>query len=291
VKRAEKKTGTPGTLYVVGTPIGNLEDITLRALRILSEVDWIAAEDTRRTRRLLRHHGLDAPLISYFEHNEQRRTPQLLERLSKGESGALVTSAGTPTVSDPGYRLVSAAAQAGIPVAPVPGATAAAAALSASGLATDAFVFLGFCPKKPRQMERFLETLATEEKTLIFYEAPTRILSLLEAAEAAFSDRRAVLAREMTKRHEEFLRGRLSEIRRQLQGRPAVKGECTLLVAGAADARKPSDEQLVPPIARLIEEGISVSETAKSIAERYGVPKARVYKMALEMKKGQSRIS
>ncbi|MCF8051825.1 MAG: 16S rRNA (cytidine(1402)-2'-O)-methyltransferase [Desulfobacterales bacterium] len=289
MKRAEKKAGTPGTLYVVGTPIGNLEDITLRALRILSEVDWIAAEDTRRTRILLRHHGLEAaPLISYFEHNEQRRTPSLVDRLSKGESGALVTTAGTPTVSDPGYRLVSAAAKAGIPVAPVPGPTAAAAALSASGLATDAFVFLGFCPKKPGQMERFLQKLAAEEKTMIFYESPTRILSLLEAAETVFGDRRGVLAREMTKRHEEFIRGRLSEIRRRLQDRPAVKGECTLLVAGETEAPKPSDAQLTAPVAQLLKEGMSVSEAAKTIAEQYGVPKARVYKMALEMKKSQS---
>ncbi len=272
----------------MGTPIGNLEDITLRALRILSEVDWIAAEDTRRTRILLRHHGLEAaPLISYFEHNEQRRTPLLVDRLSKGQSGALVTSAGTPTVSDPGYRLVYAAAKAGMPVVPVPGPTAAAAALSASGLATDAFVFLGFCPKKPGQMERFLQKLAAEEKTMIFYESPTRILTLLEAAETVFSDRKGVLAREMTKRHEEFIRGRLSEIRRRLQGRPAVKGECTLLVAGAAQAPEPSDAQLMPVIAQRLKEGMNVSEAAKTIAGEYGVTKARVYKMALEVKKGQ----
>jgi 16S rRNA (cytidine1402-2'-O)-methyltransferase len=276
-----------GTLYVVATPIGNPEDITLRAIRVLGEVDWVAAEDTRCTRRLLKHHGLSAPLISFYEHNEQRRTGELIRRLAEGSSGALVSNAGTPTVSDPGYRLVTAAAKEGIPVVPVPGPTAAAAALSASGLPTDAFVFVGFPPKKPKALHRFLERLAAEEKTLIFYESPVRILSFLEAAEKVFSDRRAVLAREMTKPHEEFLRGRLSAIRGALSDRDAVKGECTLLVAGASDAGPPSADDLAEAVRSALDAGMSVSEAAKTIAGRYRLPKARVYETALALKKNR----
>ena len=274
-----------GTLYVVATPIGNPEDITLRAIRVLAEVDWVAAEDTRHTRRLLGRHGLSAPLISFYEHNEQRRTAELIRRLAEGTSGALVSTAGTPTVSDPGYRLVTAAAKAGIPVVPVPGPTAAAAALSASGLPTDAFVFVGFPPKKPNALRRLLERLAADEKTLIFYESPVRIVSFLEAAEAAFSDRRAVLAREMTKPHEEFLRGRLSEIRRVLSERAAVKGECTLLVAGSTDAGEPSEAVLAEAVGQALDAGLSVSAAAKTVAGRYSVPRGRVYETALALKK------
>ena len=274
-----------GTLYVVATPIGNPEDITLRALRVLGEVDWVAAEDTRLTGRMLRDHRISTQLISFFEHNEQRRTEALIQRLAAGETGALVSSAGSPTVSDPGYRLVSAAVRSGIRVVPVPGATAATAALSASGLPTDAFVFVGFAPKKPAALRRFLEELATERKTLVFYESPLRIVSLLQAAEAAFSDRDAVLAREMTKAHEEFVRGRLSEIRRRLAQRAAVKGECTLLVAGAPEAGEPDDAVLQAAVGAALDSGMGVSEAAKTIAHRHRTAKRRVYALAVRIQK------
>jgi len=273
-----------GTLYVVATPIGNPEDITLRAIRVLGAVDWIAAEDTRFARRLLYGHDVSARLISLYEHNEQRRTPELMRRLVAGESGALISNAGTPTISDPGYRLVSTAAAAGIAVVPVPGPTAAAAALSASGMPTDAFVFLGFPPKKDKALRRFLERLESEEKTLIFYESPVRIVSFLRAAESVFSDRRAFLAREMTKPHEEFLRGRLSQIRRRLTERKAVKGECTLIVAGAA-VRQPADAELTAAVKEALAQGMGVSEAAKTVAARFGVARGRVYPMALGIRK------
>ena len=274
-----------GTLYVVATPIGNPEDITLRAIRVLGAVDWIAAEDTRFARRLLCGHDVSARLISLYEHNEQRRTPELMRRLVAGESGALISNAGTPTISDPGYRLVSTAAAAGIAVVPVPGPTAAAAALSASGMPTDAFVFVGFPPKKDKALRRFLERLESEEKTLIFYESPVRIVSFLRAAESVFSDRFAVLAREMTKPHEEFLRGRLSQILRRLAERKAVKGECTLIVVGAA-ARQPADADLTAAVKEALAQGMGVSEAAKTVAARFGVARGRVYPMALAIRKG-----
>jgi len=222
----------PGTLYVVATPIGNRDDITLRALNILREVDLIAAEDTRKTRRFLEMHAIKGSLISYHEHNEDERTPKLIAKLKKGLSIALVSNAGTPTVSDPGYRLITATLAGNLDVIPIPGVSAATAALSAAGLPTDSFVFLGFPAKKKTKRLQQLNDLASEPRTLIFYESPRRILTLLGEIKDVMGDRYAVFAREMTKLHEEFLRGRLSEIVIQLKQRTDIKGECTLLVAG-----------------------------------------------------------
>ena len=222
----------PGTLYVVATPIGNRDDITLRALNILREVDLIAAEDTRKTRRFLELHAIKSRLISYHEHNEDERTPKLIAKLKEGISIALVSNAGTPTVSDPGYRLITATLAGNLDVIPIPGVSAATAALSAAGLPTDSFVFLGFPAKKKTKRLQQLSDLASEPRTLIFYESPRRILTLLGEIEDAMGDRYAVFAREMTKLHEEFLRGRLSEIVIQLKQRAEIKGECTLLVMG-----------------------------------------------------------
>ena len=202
----------PGTLYVVATPIGNLEDITLRALSVLRAVDLVAAEDTRKTAQLLRHFDISVPLLSYYDHNETVRAPELVDRLRNGAAIALVTTAGTPCISDPGYRVVAAAAAAGLPVVPVPGPSAAAAALSASGLPTDAFVFEGFLPKKPGKRATRLKALATDPRTLILYESPQRILALVESMLPVFGNRPAVLARELTKRYEEFVRGGLGDI-------------------------------------------------------------------------------
>jgi 16S rRNA (cytidine1402-2'-O)-methyltransferase len=285
----DKRTTDPaaGTLYVVATPIGNLQDITLRALSVLKTVDLVAAEDTRNTRRLLRHFGLAAPLISYHEHNETARTPDLLRRLQEGTSIALVSNAGTPGVSDPGYRLVSAAAAAGLRVVPVPGATAAAAALCASGLATDAFVFEGFLAKKAGPRRQQITSLAGEARTVILYESPQRMAALIAELIPEFGDRRAVLAREMTKLHEEFIRGRLSEVLATLRGRTGLKGECTLLIAGRTDdAAGPSSwEAAREALCAGVRAGSKgLSELAREVARIHGLPRQAAYAEALKIK-------
>jgi len=223
--------GPAGILYVVSTPIGNLEDITLRALRILKEVDRICAEDTRKTRILLNHYNIQTPLTSYFEHNEKRKTPVIIEALKSGKHIAIVSEAGTPAISDPGYRLITHALQQDISVVPVPGLSAAIAALSISGLAVHRFVFEGFLPVKTGKRKNFLKKLADEERTLIFYESPHRILATLRDLIETMGDRNAVLCRELTKIHEEKIYGKLSLIFKTLEKRP-IKGEITLLVEG-----------------------------------------------------------
>ena len=220
-----------GTLYVVSTPIGNLEDITMRALRILREVQIIAAEDTRHTRGLLSHYDIHTPLTSYHDFNKEEKCPVLIERMKDGNSVALVSDAGTPTLSDPGYFLITQAASAGIRVCPVPGASALLAALAASGLPTDAFLFDGFLPKKQGARGRRLEALSQERRTLVFFESPHRVLKTLAEMQGILGDRRMVLARELTKAFEEILRGRVSEIIANLEGK-RVRGEITLVVEG-----------------------------------------------------------
>src|SRR5262249_17432462 len=228
----------PGPLYLVATPIGNLEDITYRAVRVLREAAVIACEDTRQTRKLLDHFHIHKPAVSYHEHNEAERTAELIVRLEGGETVALVSDAGMPLVSDPGYRLVRAAIEHGISVQPVPGPSASLAALAAAGLPTDAFHFGGFLPAKAGQRAQLLESLAGEQATLIFYEAPHRVLEALEAIEKVLGPRQVVVARELTKIHEEFLRGSAAEIRSQLAARDTVKGEITILI-GKAEAPPP----------------------------------------------------
>ena len=218
-----------GTLFVVATPIGNLEDITLRALRVLREVDLVAAEDTRRTRTLLQAHGIRVPVISYFEHNQARRGPELLGRLQAGARVALVTDAGTPGVSDPGFRLVRLCRDAEVPVVPVPGPSAVIAALSAAGVPADRFVFEGFLPQKPGRRLARLRALQALERPVVLYESPHRVLSTLEAIETVFGEAEVVLARELTKRFEEFRRGTAAALRTALAG-PGVRGEVTLVV-------------------------------------------------------------
>ncbi|HXL09667.1 MAG TPA: 16S rRNA (cytidine(1402)-2'-O)-methyltransferase, partial [Candidatus Bathyarchaeia archaeon] len=202
----------PGTLYIVATPIGNLEDITLRALRVLKEVDVIAAEDTRHTQILLNHHGIRTPLTSYHEHNERTKAQELVTRLEQGKDIALVSDAGTPAISDPGFRLVVEAIRAAIRIIPVPGASALTAVLSASGLPTDRFIFEGFLPAKKKQRRERLHTLRDETRTLIFYEAPHRLRDALDDVHELLGNRETVLAREVSKVHEEFLRGPISEL-------------------------------------------------------------------------------
>ncbi len=220
----------PGILYVVATPIGNLEDITFRAVRILGEVDRIACEDTRHTRKLLDHYNIATPAVSYHEHNEQTRSDELLRDLQAGKNIALVSDAGTPLIADPGYRLVHKAREQGIRVIPVPGPSALLAALAASGLATDAFTFGGFLPSKKTQRRKVLEDLKPSTATLVFYEAPHRILEALGDIGDVLGARPIVLARELTKVHEEFLEGTPAEIMDTLAARPSLKGEFTILI-------------------------------------------------------------
>ena len=221
-----------GTLYLVATPIGNLEDITLRALRTLKECDVVAAEDTRRTGLLLKHFAISKPLLSYFQFNEAKRSEEILERLRRGEKVALVTDAGSPGISDPGERVVKAAVAAGLRVEPVPGASALVAALTASGLATDEFHFIGFLPHKSGQRRSRLERMKTVPGTLVLYESPYRIEKLLGELCDVFPERQVVLAREITKKFEEFLRGRPVELREAVRNR-SLKGEFVVLISGA----------------------------------------------------------
>ncbi|RPJ81038.1 MAG: 16S rRNA (cytidine(1402)-2'-O)-methyltransferase, partial [Acidobacteria bacterium] len=207
----------PGTLYLVATPIGNLEDITLRALRILREVELVACEDTRQTQKLLHHYGLQKRTISYHEHNEALRAPELIAELEDGASVALVSDAGTPLVSDPGYRLVAKAVERGVRVEPIPGASAVLAALAASGLPTDAFQFGGFLPARSSQRRKLLAGLKDEQATLIFFEAPHRIRETLEQLQPHLGDREIVVGRELTKVHEELLRGSIPSVLERLQ--------------------------------------------------------------------------
>jgi 16S rRNA (cytidine1402-2'-O)-methyltransferase len=267
----------PGLLYLVATPIGNLEDITYRAVRVLGEVDVIACEDTRQTHKLLERYAIHKPMVSYHEHNEAERTQDLIERLVTGTNVALVSDAGMPLVSDPGYRLVRAAIDAGITVIPIPGPSASLSALAASGLATDAFHFAGFLPAKAGQRTRLLESLAEEEATLVFYEAPHRILETLEAIEATLGERPVVVARELTKLHEEFLRGPAGEVRAKLAARDSVKGEITLLI-GKAVAPPTDDTPIEEAVEALIREGVPRMDAIKQVAKRRGLSKREVYK-------------
>ena len=278
-------TKNEGILYVVATPIGNREDITLRALNILRDVDLIAAEDTRKTGNILTHYQIKNRLISFHEHNEKKRTPEMISKLLKGASIAIVSNAGTPSVSDPGYRLVKAAIANHITVSPIPGVSAATAAMSVAGLPTDSFMFVGFSPKKKGKRQKFLDELCRSPRPLVFYESPKRIISLLEEIFARMGDRNAILAREMTKLHEEFVRGPVSEILKTLQSRTEIKGECTLLIAGFEGKEEIHSEILKTEIrAALEKQQGSLSEIAKSIARKYGLSKNEVYDLALKIR-------
>lgn len=225
-----------GLLYIVSTPIGNLEDISFRALRVLKEAAIIAAEDTRHTKHLLSHYGIPTPMTSYHDFNKEEKAPVLVERLREGQSVALVSDAGTPAISDPGYFLITQALGAGIRVVPVPGPSALLAALAASGLPSDAFVYEGFLPRKPGPRRRLLETVRDETRTVVFFESPHRLRRSLEAIREVLGDRRLVLGREMTKAHEEFLRGTAEDLLRALEAR-TLKGEITLILEGKRDRK------------------------------------------------------
>lgn len=263
-------------LYVVATPIGNLEDMTYRAVRILREVDWIACEDTRESRKLLTHFEIDKPLISYHDHNEMERSKDLAERLKSGESGALISDAGMPLVSDPGYRLVRAAIEFGIRVTPLPGASAVLTSLAASGLPTDSFHFGGFLPAKSGQRATLLESLRNEQATLIFYEAPHRILDTLADIGRVMGTRTVVVARELTKIHEEFIRGSAFEVLKDLSSRPSVRGEITLLIGKATKPANPSISIDVA-LEQQMTAGLSRMDAMKAVARERGLSKRDVY--------------
>jgi 16S rRNA (cytidine1402-2'-O)-methyltransferase len=266
----------PGTLYLVATPIGNLEDMTYRAVRVLKEVDLIACEDTRHTRHLLDHFGVDRPALSYHEHNEAGRTAELIAKLESGASVALVSDAGTPLISDPGYRIVAAAACAGIAIVPVPGASALLPALAASGLPTDRFYFGGFLPPKPGQRRKVLASVAGYDCTLIFYEAPHRILEALADIAELLPRRPLAVAREMTKLHEEYLRGAASEIAEALSARSVIKGEMTIVI-GRPEKSEADTTPACELLDRYLEQGLSRMDAIKAIARARGLSKRQVY--------------
>ena len=269
------------TLYVVATPIGNLEDVTVRALRVLREVDLIAAEDTRVTRRLLARYEIDTPLTSYREHNAASKSPELLEALASGSDIALVSDAGTPAVSDPGADLVAAAAAAGFDVVAVPGASATAAAVSVAGMAMDGFVFLGFLPRRRADRRALLESEADTTRPLMAFETPHRLRAALADLLAVLGDRRVVVARELTKLHEEVFRGSLSEALDRFE---APRGEFTLVVEGAADrpAGARDRDEAVRLLARLREGGMRARAAVDLAAEQTGLPRGEVYRLWLD---------
>jgi 16S rRNA (cytidine1402-2'-O)-methyltransferase len=270
----------PGTLYIVATPIGNLEDITLRALRVLKEVDAIAAEDTRHTRVLLNHYSIQTPLTSYHEHNERTKAEDLVKRLLEGQDVALVSDAGTPAISDPGFRLVAQAVDAGIRIIPLPGASALTAVLSASGLPTDRVAFEGFLPAKKKQRREKLRALRDETRTLVFYEAPHRLVEALDDVHELLGDREVVLAREVSKVHEEFLRGPISELIRVLRRRE-IRGEVTLIISGSAGESLVTEDRLKAEISELHLRGMRIKEIAEVLGEKFGYPKKEIYRLAL----------
>ncbi len=274
--------GSKGTLYLVGTPIGNLEDITLRALRILKEVNLIACEDTRQTAKLLNHYGIDKPTISYHEHNELTRSAELVVHLERGDSVAVVSDAGMPGVSDPGHRLVALALRHHIRVVPVPGASAFLSALVASGLPTDSFHFGGFLPAKAGARRSALEVIRSSPRTQIFYEAPHRIVDTLhDVVEVLGLERHVVIAREVTKMHEEFLRGRASEVLAQLEARGTVRGEITLLIGRPEEAAKTqvSTKSVALRVSELMrDEKMEEKVALKQVAKDLGLSKSEAYR-------------
>lgn len=277
----ESSSLAPG-LYLVGTPIGNLEDITLRALRVLKEADVIACEDTRQTRKLLNHYAIPTRTVSYHEHNEMTRSAELVLDLEGGARVALVTDAGMPGISDPGFRLIALAIRHHVPVVPVPGASAFLAALVASGLPTDSFRFSGFLPPKSGQRRQLLESIRESPRTQVFYEAPHRIMDSLEDVVAILGgDRQVVVAREVTKLHEEFLRGRASEVLAQLRSKDTVKGEITLLIGKAEDKPQASTARLSmrERVGQIMsDEKLDEKSALKKAAKERGISKSEAYR-------------
>jgi 16S rRNA (cytidine1402-2'-O)-methyltransferase len=282
--------GANGILYVVATPIGNPDDVSARVIRVLGEVDLIACEDTRRTGRLLAAHSIRTATVSYFEHNEERRTPELIERLKRGAKIALVTDAGTPAISDPGYRLVRAVHEAGVRVAAVPGPSAAVAALSIAGFPTDRFVFEGFLPTRANARRAALKRIAREERTIVIFEAARRLSETLDDMAAEFgADRMAAIARELTKTFEETVRGTLGELARTFKAREAL-GEVTLVVEGgrkskdtAAENEGGMDASVTVDVLR--DAGLSLKQASAVVAKLRGLSRRDVYQNAIRTRR------
>ncbi len=273
-----------GTLYIVGTPIGNLEDMTVRAVRILQTVDLIAAEDTRHTGKLLHHFQIKTPQISYHEHNRMIRVPELVAKLQQGLAIALVSDAGMPGISDPGYELVKACAEEGFTVVPIPGASAVIAALSASGLPSDRFIFEGFLPAKSQARRTHLEGLQSESRTIVFYESPHRLRATLQdLADVLGGDRKITLARELTKLHEEFWRGTTADAI-ELYVKREPQGEYTIVVAGAEAVKVVlSESALRSELQTLLNQGLSRSDASRQLAQQTSLPRRQIYQLALSL--------
>nr|WP_198648600.1 16S rRNA (cytidine(1402)-2'-O)-methyltransferase [Cyanothece sp. BG0011] len=274
-----------GTLYIVGTPIGNLEDITFRAIRILKSVNLIAAEDTRHTAKLLHHFEITTPQISYHHHNRTARQNELLNYLKEGKTIALVTDAGMPGISDPGYDLINASIIANIPIIPIPGPTAAITALSVSGLPTDRFVFEGFLPLKGKERRDRLQALKTETRTIIFYEAPHRLLKTLTDLQGVYGkDHQLTVGREITKRYEEFWRGSLEDAILYYQNSQQIKGEFTLILAGCSQSRflELTVDQLRDELQQLLDQGMTRSQASRQLAEVTTFSRRQIYNLSLD---------
>jgi 16S rRNA (cytidine1402-2'-O)-methyltransferase len=279
-----------GTLYIVATPIGNLEDITQRALRVLREVDVVACEDTRHTQRLLNHFAINTKTVSYHEHNERERTEELCLLLESGKNIALVSDAGMPLVSDPGFRVVNAAIERDFPVVAIPGAAAFVTALVVSGMPADQFLFAGFLPSRANARRAKLETLREIPATLIFYEAPHRIAATLKDAVAVLGNRPAVVARELTKLHEETARGSLADLAKRFSEQPPVRGEIVLIIGAEAIASSETESAEVSPqrlferVSELESEGVNSRDALKKAARELGIKRAEAYRMMVAQK-------
>jgi len=274
-----------GTLYIVSTPVGNLEDITLRAIRILGEVDIIAAEDTRHSVKLLNHLGIRKPMISYWREKEQVRSDEITKRLHAGQSIALISDAGTPGISDPGAVLIKKAIEENIQIVSIPGPSAFVAALSVSGLPTDQFTFLGFLPSKTAQRQKFLREVYLEQRTLIFYEAPHRIVNTLLDMSHIFGERRSALVKEITKYHEDVVRGSITEIIEEVQ-KTTIAGEYVIIVEGWSGMIKSITEDVLSELHACMRKGLGRKEAVKRIAETFGLSKKELYKKSLDESAG-----
>ncbi len=286
---SDSRDGTTGTLFVVSTPLGNLEDITVRALRVLKEVDWIAAETVEHTRNLCRHYGIATKLTSFNQHNQRTKGPELIEELNSGRSVALVTNAGTPAISDPGAFLVAGALRAGVRVSPLPGPSAVTAALCASGMRADTFLFCGFLYHRSGKRRKELEALKTLPHTLVFFEAPHRLKEMLEDVRAVLGDRAVVLHKEMTKLFEGTVAGSVASVLSRLSDEE-VRGEYTLVVAGNEKKEKEQtlDREVQEKMERLLKAGtMSLKDIARKISSETGVEYRRAYKACLSMKRGK----
>ena len=274
-----------GTLYIVSTPVGNLEDITLRAIRTLGEVDIIAAEDTRHSVKLLNHLGIRKPMISYWREKEQVRSDEIIKRLHAGQSIALISDAGTPGISDPGAVLIKKAIEENIQIVSIPGPSAFVAALSVSGLPTDQFTFIGFLPPRTAQRQKFLREVYLEQRTLIFYEAPHRIVDSLLDVSHIFGERKAALIKEITKFHEDVVRGSITEIIEEVQ-KTTIAGEYVIIVEGWSGMNKLITEDVLSELHTCMRKGLGRKEAVKRIAETFGLSKKELYKKSLDESAG-----